>query len=113
MTAPAVMTGSAPLVAAMIISNRICGKDNPYEAVFSPQRFLVRAGIKNLMKDIGESVKGLGKGWLGRKEKRCPHMGCKLEWNPEESTWDCPCHGSRFEESGALIDNPAQRAKSK
>jgi Rieske Fe-S protein len=39
--------------------------------------------------------------------KRCPHMGCALKWNPVERSWDCPCHGSRFEENGKLIDNPA------
>lgn len=39
---------------------------------------------------------------------RCPHMGCQLEWNPAERSWDCPCHGSRFDSDGRLIDNPAQ-----
>lgn len=39
---------------------------------------------------------------------RCPHLGCRLEWNREEKTWDCPCHGSRFRGDGTLIDNPAQ-----
>lgn len=39
---------------------------------------------------------------------RCPHLGCQLEWNPDERTWDCPCHGSRFDYRGRLIDNPAQ-----
>ena len=34
-------------------------------------------------------------------------MGCALKWNPEERTWDCTCHGSRFEESGRVKDNPA------
>lgn len=38
----------------------------------------------------------------------CPHLGCKLQWNAQEKTWDCPCHGSRFDIDGALIDNPAQ-----
>jgi len=32
-----------------------------------------------------------------------------LTWNPEEETWDCPCHGSRFDKEGNLIDNPAVR----
>lgn len=41
-------------------------------------------------------------------EVRCPHMGCQLEWNPDELSWDCPCHGSRFDYRGKLIDNPAQ-----
>lgn len=39
---------------------------------------------------------------------RCPHMGCQLEWNPDEKSWDCPCHGSRFDYRGHLLDNPAQ-----
>ena len=39
---------------------------------------------------------------------RCPHMGCQVEWNPDEKSWDCPCHGSRFDYKGNLIDNPAQ-----
>lgn len=38
---------------------------------------------------------------------RCPHLGCQLEWNPDELSWDCPCHGSRFDYFGKLINNPA------
>lgn len=39
---------------------------------------------------------------------RCPHLGCQLEWNPDERSWDCPCHGSRFDYRGILICGPAQ-----
>ena len=39
---------------------------------------------------------------------KCPHMGCQLEWNSDEKTWDCPCHGSRFDYRGKLLNNPAQ-----
>ena len=39
---------------------------------------------------------------------KCPHMGCQLEWNPDEKSWDCPCHGSRFDYRGRLLDGPAQ-----
>lgn len=39
----------------------------------------------------------------------CPHMGCQVEWNPDESAWECPCHGSRFDCEGELLDGPAQR----
>lgn len=42
---------------------------------------------------------------------RCPHMGCELEWNPDELSWDCPCHGSRYDYMGKLIDCPAQKEK--
>ena len=38
----------------------------------------------------------------------CPHLGCQLEWNPEEKSWDCPCHGSRFDVYGQLLNGPAQ-----
>lgn len=38
---------------------------------------------------------------------KCPHLGCQLEWNQDELSWDCPCHGSRFDYNGNLIDNPA------
>lgn len=41
---------------------------------------------------------------------RCPHLGCQLEWNPDEKSWDCPCHGSRFDFRGQLLDGPAQRS---
>ncbi len=40
---------------------------------------------------------------------RCPHLGCRLNWNPDELSWDCPCHGSRFDYRGFLIDNPAMQ----
>lgn len=39
---------------------------------------------------------------------RCPHMGCQLEWDPDEKRWECPCHGSRFDCRGKLLDGPAQ-----
>lgn len=39
----------------------------------------------------------------------CPHLGCQLEWNPAERSWDCPCHGSRYDYTGRLISGPAQK----
>jgi len=39
---------------------------------------------------------------------RCPHLGCELRWNPDEQSWDCPCHGSRFDRLGRLLSGPAQ-----
>lgn len=43
-------------------------------------------------------------------DTRCPHMGCQLEWNPDERSWDCPCHGSRFDYTGRLLNGPAQES---
>lgn len=41
---------------------------------------------------------------------KCPHLGCQLSWNGDEKSWDCPCHGSRFDYKGNCISGPAQRS---
>lgn len=39
----------------------------------------------------------------------CPHLGCNLKWNKDERTFDCPCHGSRFDTQGNIINNPSTK----
>ncbi len=58
----------------------------------------------------GEKVGGYRRedGELFLISTRCPHLGCQLEWNPDEHSWDCPCHGSRFDYQGRLLTGPAQ-----
>jgi glycine/D-amino acid oxidase-like deaminating enzyme/nitrite reductase/ring-hydroxylating ferredoxin subunit len=46
-------------------------------------------------------------GVLHQQTAVCPHLGCIVEWNKNERTWDCPCHGSRFDKLGHLICGPA------
>lgn len=46
-------------------------------------------------------------GVLYRMSAVCPHLRCIVHWNPAERTWDCPCHGSRFDARGNVISGPA------
>ncbi|MBV9592991.1 MAG: FAD-dependent oxidoreductase, partial [Actinobacteria bacterium] len=46
-------------------------------------------------------------GQLHAVSLRCPHMGCLLRFNAAEHSWDCPCHGSRFDVDGAVLEGPA------
>ncbi len=91
---------SSSMVSAMILSDMVQGKKNEYAPVFSPSRSIFRA---QLFVNIFESLVGI----LTPTVPRCPHLGCALKYNPDEHSWDCPCHGSRFAENGELIDNPA------
>jgi Rieske Fe-S protein len=46
-------------------------------------------------------------GALHETSATCPHLGCIVHWNSAEHTWDCPCHGSRFDCRGKVINGPA------
>ncbi len=88
------------MVAADILCDLVRGKVNHYAEVFSPSRSILKP---QLAVNALESTLGL----LTPTAPRCPHLGCALKYNRAEHSWDCPCHGSRFTESGELIDNPA------
>lgn len=107
---------------------------NPRRLMFSGSRVFVKDAtvitkslIKEYLRIPQDNLKAIAKGQAGvilYKGKRvgvyrdlqdkyyfvktkCPHLGCSLEWNQNELTWDCPCHGSRFDYRGRLINNPA------
>lgn len=90
------------MISAKIISDMIMKKQNSFADVFSPYRSILR---KQLFKNLGTVVVSL----IKPTPKRCPHMGSSLIYNKVENTWECPCHGSRFNEDGKIIDNPAMK----
>ena len=92
------MTGA--MAGAMLLRDMILGKTPDWAEVFSPSRSILH---KQLFINAAESVIHL----LTPTVPRCPHRGCALKYNPQEHSWDCPCHGSRFAEDGRWIDNPA------
>ncbi len=91
---------TSAMAAADILCDLIQGRSSSTSPVFSPLRTMLHP---QLMKNILES----GIHLLTPTTPRCPHMGCALKWNPQEHSWDCPCHGSRFTENGHVLDNPA------
>lgn len=88
------------MAAALLLRDMVMERENEYEPLFSPQRSMRK---RQLLANGLEAVHDL----LIPSDKRCPHLGCALQWNAAEHSWDCPCHGSRFDITGKLIDNPA------
>ena len=92
------MTSS--MVSAMLLTDMILGRKNEYTELFSPGRSMMKTQfLINGLAAVGNLITPT--------KKRCPHMGCALKWNAVERSWDCPCHGSRFDRDGNLLDNPA------
>ena len=94
------MTGA--MVGATLLRDIICGIDNSYAEVFTPSRSIIKP---QLFINAAETAINL----VTPFPKRCTHLGCALKYNKHEHSWDCPCHGSRFDEKGRIIDNPAQK----
>ena len=62
--------------------------------------------------DTGDATVGAYRdpsGELHAVSLTCTHLACTVQWNDAETTWDCPCHGSRFSIDGEVLDGPATR----
>ena len=71
----------------------------------------IKNGHAGIVEYNGEKV-GVYKNKDGKEfivSTKCAHLGCQLHWNADELTWDCPCHGSRFDYKGKLIEGPANK----
>ena len=93
---------TSAMVAAMLLRDQILEKSNPYAEIFDPSRPMAKGA---LVRNAGAVLMH----YIRPTAPRCPHLGCALRWNEQERSWDCPCHGSRFSETGKLIDDPAEK----
>lgn len=135
------MTGGT--AAGLLLRDLLLGRDNPWAAVFDPNRRPPLAAGPKLLKEnarvgfhfLGDRLRKRGSrrltelapgegdvvrhegqkvaghrrddGTLVAVSTRCTHLGCQLNWNAAERSWDCPCHGSRFSPEGEVLQGPA------
>ncbi len=93
---------SLSMVSASLLCDLVQNRKNKYSKLFSPSRSLMHP---QLLTNAFESVYGI----LTPTKPRCTHMGCALKWNLYEHSWDCSCHGSRFDENGEILNSPANK----
>jgi Rieske Fe-S protein len=91
-------------VAAQYVEGYLSGGDvDSPEKIAPGEGAIVRRGIAKVALYRDED------GSLHERSALCPHLGCIVAWNHSEKTWDCPCHGSRFDCYGRVITGPANR----
>ncbi|HYM82335.1 MAG TPA: FAD-dependent oxidoreductase [Candidatus Limnocylindria bacterium] len=122
------------LIAATILTDLWRARENPWADLYDPSRPIKKskrpAGVPDaddeeeaeprsttsILRGEGAIVDTRGrkvavyrneKGMTHRLSAKCTHLGCTVTWNSAEKTWDCPCHGSRFDRNGRVVTGPA------
>ena len=98
---------------AKIIDDLINKRKNRYRRLYKPTRVLNILVWPKFFWNFLQDGLGLVSGLFSSGKRRCPHMGCRLKFNPNTKTYDCPCHGSRLTQSGDIIVSPTVDANEK
>ena len=96
-------------ISANIIVDDILGRKNIYSNMFNSTRLHPiknKDEMKNMLKESSSSL--VLKKFTKPHNPTCQHLGCELSWNSITKTWDCPCHGSRYNNDGKLLYGPSQ-----
>jgi glycine/D-amino acid oxidase-like deaminating enzyme len=97
-------------LAGILLTDLLQGRKNRWTSLYAPSRRKASAVAEFLQENLNVARRYFAS--LRRKPNPslslvCPHLGCLVNWNDAENTWDCPCHGSRFDRRGRVICGPA------